>query len=491
MPDDLIKNDGVRGAAVTEAPQVTTEPDAPHRRVSTVLLERFRTSPGQAVAIALVLVAATALLVYVLWPKHPKTAAGVEKPPTLEHVAGEAEEHSQEGAIEISDETAELIGVKTAAAVSGEIEDTIATTGKALVAPNGQAIIGAKAEGRAVQISAEPGQSVKAGQVLVVIDSPQIADLRGQLIEAEARLKLAEQNKARTAMSENRAAVIQAKNRLDLAQATFDRKRRLAELGAAAKREVAEAETEYKNAKAEYDYQSSIQITREQQQALSEVEQTRAVVQRLTQSLAALGANPRGQGGTISINSPIAGTVIDRHISIGQAVTGGSELLTVMNLSSVIIEAQLPESQAVRVRAGQRLTARLPGLPDRLFEGHVESVGNAVDPQSRTVPVRARITNAGAVLKHQMAVEVRIVSGERKEGVVVPVSALVQDEGITVVYVKEGNRYERRPVSVGTINYQSAEITSGIEAGEEVVVAGAYQLKNMQRGGGEEDHDEH
>lgn len=491
MTDDL-KNDTAREGAVAEVTQITIEPDSPRRRVSTILLERVRTSPGQAVAIALVLIAAIFLLLYALWPKHSKTMVAVEKPPTLERVAGEAEEHGQEGAVEISDETAELIGVKTEAAVSGEIEDTIATTGKALVAPNGQAIIGAKVEGRAVQVSAEPGQNVKAGQVLVVVDSPQIADLRGQLLEAEARLKLAEQNKARTAMSENRAAVIQAKNRLDLAQTTLDRKRRLAELGAAAGREVAEAEVEYKNAKAEYDFQSSIQITREQQQAVSEVEQTRAVVQRLTQSLAALGASLRGQGGTISISSPIAGTVVDRHVSVGQAVTGGGELLTVMNLSSVIIEAQLPESQAARVRAGQRLTARLPGLPDRLFEGHIESVGNAVDPQSRTVPVRARITNAGAVLKHEMAVEVRIVSGERKEGVVVPVSALVQDEGITVVYVKEGNRYERRPVSVGTINYQSAEITSGIEAGEEVVVAGAYQLKNMQKGGGEEgDHDEH
>ena len=491
MMDDLIQDDTPQEGVATEVAQ-TIHPVAPRRRVSTVILERARTSPGQTLAIALALIAATALLVYALWPKHPKTTAAVEKPPTLEHVAGEAEEHSQEGAVEVSDEAAELIGVKVEAAVKGEIEDTIATTGKALVSPNGQAIIGAKVEGRAVQVTAEPGQSVKAGQVLVVVDSPQIADLRGQLLEAEARLKLAEQNKARTAMSENRAAVIQAKNRLDLAQTTLNRKRRLLELGAVAGREVAEAETEYKNAKAEYEYQSSIQITREQQQALSEVEQTRAVVQRLTQSLAALGANPRGQGGTISLSSPIAGTVIDRHISVGQAVTSGSELLTVMNLSSVIIEAQLPESQAVRVRSGQRLTARLPGLPDRLFEGHVDSVGNAVDPQSRTVPVRARITNAGAVLKHQMAVEVRIVSGERKEGVVVPVSALVQDEGITVVYVKEGNRYERRPVAVGTINYQSAEITGGVEAGEEIAVAGAYQLKNMQKGGGGEgDHDEH
>jgi multidrug efflux pump subunit AcrA (membrane-fusion protein) len=145
------------------------------------------------------------------------------------------------------------------------------------------------------------------------------------------------------------------------------------------------------------------------------------------------------------------------------------------------------------VRAGQRLVARIPGLPDRLVDGRVESVGNAVDPQKRTVPVRARVTNAGAMLKHQMAVEVRIATQVRKDGLLAPVSAIVEEEGVTIVYVKEGNRYERRPVKVGAINYRWAEILAGVEAGEEIVTAGAYQLKNLQSGGSEggDHHDEH
>ena len=206
----------------------------------------------------------------------------------------------------------------------------------------------------------------------------------------------------------------------------------------------------------------------------------------------ALGASPSGQGGTLNLTSPISGTVVDRHLSVGQAVTQGGELMTVMNLASVLIEAQLPESQSARVRTGQRLVARLPGLPDRSFEGRIESIGNTVDPQKRTVPVRARITNAGALLKHEMAVEVRVSTGARKSALLVPVSALVENEGVKVVYVKEGSRYERRLVQVGTISYQSAEILSGVEAGEVVVTAGAYQLKNMQKGGEEGGHhDEH
>jgi cobalt-zinc-cadmium efflux system membrane fusion protein len=458
------------------------------------IVMRFRYSPGQVLLIAAVALSLVVLIVYLMWPRHSRTVVAVETPLTLDtkHEGEEHDEHSQEGAVEVSDETAQLMGLKTETVAFGEIEDTIATVGKALVAPNGQAIVGAKVDGRATRVLAEPGQSVKAGQVVVVVDSPEVAELRGQLIETQAKLRLAEQNLTRTTKSENRAAVIQAKNKLDFAEKSLERKRRLAELGASAGREVAEAEVEYKNAKAEYEYLSTIQVTREQQQASSEVEQTRAVVARLSQSLSALGAGQSGQGGTVNLTSPISGTVVDRHVSVGQAVSRGTELMTVMNLSSVVIEAQLPESHATHVNAGQRFVARLPGLPDRPFEGRVESVGNAVDPAKRTVPVRARLINAGAILKHEMAVEVRISTGARKDGLLVPASALVEDEGIKVVYVKEGNRYERRPVTVGTISYQQAEILSGIEVGEEVVIAGAYQLKNIQTSGGEGDHhDDH
>ncbi len=280
---------------------------------------------------------------------------------------------------------------------------------------------------------------------------------------------------------------------MDLAEATLNRKRRLAELGVAAGREVAEAETEFKNAKAEYDYQSNIQTTRAQQEAASEVEQAQAAVVRITQSLAALGASGEGQSGTINITAPISGTVVDRHVSVGEAVNQGKELMTIMNLSNVVIEAQLPESQANRVRTGQRLIARIPGMPDRAFEGYVQSVGETVDPQKRTVGVRARVVNLGTALKHEMAVEVRLVTGGRKDALMIPASALVEGEGIKVVYVKEGTRYERRPVTVGNLTFQWAEILSGVEQGEAVVVAGAYQLRNMQKGGSEEggDHDDH
>jgi membrane fusion protein, heavy metal efflux system len=465
--------------------------------VSSVENERFeRDSSSRRVLIVggVAVFAIIAIVVLLLWSKRVPKPALVETPPTLEKKEGGKEDaHNQEGAIEVTDETAELVGIKTEPATRGEIEETLSTTGRVLVAPNSEAIIGAKVSGRAVRVLVEPGQNVRAGQTVVIVDSPQIAELRGQLNEARSRMRLAEQNRARVARSESRVAVIQAKNKLDLAQTTLEPKKRLAAIGVAAAREVNEAETEYRNAKAEYDYQSGIQVTREQQQSVSELEQARATVARLTQSLTALGATASGQGGTISVASPISGTVIDRHISMGETITEAKELMTVMNLSNVIVEARIPESQAGKVRTEQRMIARIPGSPDRAFEGYVQSVGDTVDPQSRTVQVRARVANLGTVLKHEMAVEVRLVTGGKKGALMVPATALVDDEGVKVVYVKEGNRYERRAVGVGSVTYQWAEILSGIEEGEQVVTAGAYQLRSMQKGGGEggDDHDDH
>jgi membrane fusion protein, heavy metal efflux system len=453
--------------------------------------------PRGGLVLAVLILAALVPATIWLWPSQSNPAAtAVEKPPTLEgkHAGEEGgEEHSQEGAVECDEETAKLIGIKTEEVAEGQIDEDIAVPGKVLAASNSQAVIGAKVDGRAIRVLAEPGQAVGAGQVLVVVDSPHVADMRGQLTEASARLQLAEQKLTRVGKNENRAAVIQAKNRLDLAEVALGRKRRLAELGAAARREVDEAEMEYKNARAEYDFQASIQIMREQQEAASEVAQARATVARLSQSLAALGASSEGKGGVINVTSPIAGRVIDRHVTIGETVTPDKELLTVMNVANVIIEAQVPESQANRIRAGQRLIARIPGAVESAFEGKVNSVGNMVDPAKRTVAVRASVPNTGGLLKHEMAVEARIVSGGRKDALLVPASALVEDEGVKVVYVKEGNRYERRPVEVGAINFKSAEILSGVKAGDEVVIASAYQLKNMGKAGGEEGghHDDH
>src|SRR4029078_8835143 len=167
MPENNPPPDQVSDATAVEVTRISETTNGPHDGAATFASAEStnvssRRSPQQRLLIAAAVVGLIALLAYFLWPRPAKTTLAVEKPPALEgkHAAengeGHGEEHSQEGAIEVSDETDKLVRIKTEAAVKGDIEETISTVGKVLVAPNSQAIIGAKVEGRAVRVLGEP-----------------------------------------------------------------------------------------------------------------------------------------------------------------------------------------------------------------------------------------------------------------------------------------------------------------------------------------------
>ena len=111
--------------------------------VNTDRFERDSSSRRLLIVGGVAVVAIIAVVMLLLWSRRTPKPAPVETPPTLESQKKE-DEHSQEAAIEVSDETAELVGIKTEPATRGEIEETLPTTGRVLVAPNSEAIIGAK-----------------------------------------------------------------------------------------------------------------------------------------------------------------------------------------------------------------------------------------------------------------------------------------------------------------------------------------------------------
>ena len=159
--------------------------------------------------------------------------------------------------------------------------------------------------GRVERVNVAQGDRVRAGMVLATIASPEVAEMHGKLREAETRLKLAERNSARVQRAETRAAVLQAKAKLDEAEATLKRTRRLIELGAGAGKDLIAAQTAYDTAKAEYDFQSNISLNREVAEAQAELETARVDVEHLRRSLTALG-DPAAESGQDSPNHNIS-----------------------------------------------------------------------------------------------------------------------------------------------------------------------------------------
>jgi membrane fusion protein (multidrug efflux system) len=178
--------------------------------------------------------------------------------------------------------------------------------------------------------------------------------------------------------------------------------------------------------------------------------------------------------------SPISGVVARRLAEPGEMIAAGMPVIAVMDLNPVRVQVGVPETEIARVRVGQKASVRIPSMGGREFEGKVELTGFAADPQSRTFPVRLLVPNPGLVLRAGMIAEAEIESDARVKAMTVPGEAVVRDaQGATLVYVHypERQRVFERRVEVGAARGTEVEITSGLTATDQVVIAGQGQVR--------------
>ena len=268
-----------------------------------------------------------------------------------EHGAGGAEE------VKLSPEAIAAAGIEIEGVTQRPAVALIKVTGS--VETNQQQTQQASplVSGRVERVNVGQGDVVRAGAVLAIISSPEVAEMHGKLREAETRLRLAERTLQRVQRAENRVSVIQARAKLDEAEATLRRTRRLIELGAGAGKDLVAAEAGYKTAKAEHDYQNNISVNREVQQAQAEVETARVDAGHLRQSLQTLGdpvaTNTRDEHTTnislVALRAPVSGTVVERLVNAGAGIQAGTALFTISNISIVWIIANVPEAQVGKI----------------------------------------------------------------------------------------------------------------------------------------------
>ncbi|MBA3317309.1 MAG: efflux RND transporter periplasmic adaptor subunit, partial [Gemmatimonadales bacterium] len=182
--------------------------------------------------------------------------------------------------------------------------------------------------------------------------------------------------------------------------------------------------------------------------------------------------------GRIVIRAPLAGVVASRSLAPGSRVDAGAELFTVVDPTVVWIEAAVPAGDAARVSATGKATFRVPGSDTVRTARRTVSVGSVIDSVSRTVPVIYEVSNADGTLKIGMHAQVAVGTGREVEGVTIPSSAVLEEEGRPVAYVQpEGERFERRDLTLGGGSDGRTLVLSGIAAGERVVTGAAYQVR--------------
>ena len=317
---------------------------------------------------------------------------------------------------------------------------TIETTG-AVDFDNDQATsVLAPFSGPVARLLVSPGDQVKKGDPLAVVDSPDFA----------------------TAISTYRKALATAQTARRLADLDKD----LLEHQSIPRREAEQAETDATNAESDRDaaLQALVSLNVESQ-AIKDITEGRPI--------------PRIEG---IIRSPITGTVVERLITPGELLqAGATPCFTVADLSRVWVMAQIFGSDLASVRLGDSAEV-VTGIASNNFSGKVDNISALVNPDTRSVVVRVVVENPGGFLKKQMYVRVLIQARQESNGLLVPVSAILRDDqNLPFVYVAQSDgSFARQHVTLGYRAGDQYDISDGVKAGDEIVVDGAIFVQFMQ-----------
>jgi cobalt-zinc-cadmium efflux system membrane fusion protein len=335
--------------------------------------------------------------------------------------------------VELSLRVMTAAGIKVAAVRAEALPATVDLSGEVVHDPDRTAQVAARAAGRVLEVRFKEGDRVAAGELLAVVESPELARARAAVTSTEARARSARQNAARLES--------------------------LAAKSLAGAQEVATASAEAAALDAE------------------------AAAAR--QALAAFGVGPGGTGGgaaRLQVRSPIAGYVLKRDGVRGQTVAAGHVLGVIGDLDRAYFVGRLFEKDVGMVKAGAAAEVRLNAFPKVIFAGVVETVGKQLDPAARTVTARISIRNQEDLLKAGLFGTARVVvRGEQATTarLAVPVGAVTQIAGHDVVFVQQqGRSFELHPVTLGRTAGGKAEVLEGLREGERVVVDGVFSLKS-------------
>ena len=177
-----------------------------------------------------------------------------------------------------------------------------------------------------------------------------------------------------------------------------------------------------------------------------------------------------------SLQSLINGVVINREVTLGEHLSPSDTAFVVADMSTLWADIALYPRQVPLVKVGQSVRLSTNYGPEAV-DARIDYVSPSVDGRTRTGLARVFLSNENQAWKPGMFVQSDIAIGEYPVDVVVPESAIIDLEGQTTIFVKEGERWEPRPVTVGRDDGKMAEILSGLQPGESYVIQGGFVLK--------------
>jgi cobalt-zinc-cadmium efflux system membrane fusion protein len=366
-----------------------------------------------------------------------------EKPGGSGEGKGKKEEASADGkaaSVKMSAEVQKQNGVVIAPAKKQHIAGVISATGKVEANADRIAHVSPRISGKIVAVKASLGDSVSAGQSLATLDSVELGEALGRYH--------------------------QSRTKLTLAQSNMDRIKGLVEKKIAARKDILQAETDFKSIQTELH-------TDEERLSLYGVS---------TSDLK--GENHKKP--LLPVRSPIAGIITEKHAIVGELSDPSKSLYTVADLSSVWVLVDIHEKDLAKVHKGQAAIVSVSAFPDQKLKGRITYIADLVNEATRTVKARVAVANPGRKLKPEMFATVELtLPADAAATLAVHEDALQEIDGKKVLFVVDdkGVEFAPRTVEPGRTAGGMVEIVSGLKEGERYAIKGSFILKSELKKG--------
>lgn len=330
--------------------------------------------------------------------------------------------------LKLTDVEAKTIETKTSVLERKQYHNTLTLIGEVASDPDRIVDVPARLSGRLISVRYIEGNYVKKGQILAVVDSPELAKLRSAYHSAKTRMEAAKQNSARIS--------------------------RLLKMKLASEQEQIDAEANMNVIASELD--SAKENLRVNGVAISD--QT---------------------SGKYYVASPMTGVVLNRNAVQGTVVAGNQILATIGSIRELWFLAKLFENDLSKVEEGDKVRVHLNAYPEITFPGYLDHIGDKIDPGSRTVSARMVFKNPERKAKIGLYGEANVIL-DTKVGITIPEKSITKMQEENYVFVKIGkNEYRFQRIKTGSSEEDFVEVLEGLEVGDEVVTDGVFELKSI------------
>ena len=347
------------------------------------------------------------------------------------------EEHEQPGQVHLSSAQLQAGGIELSTAAPRALQTTVQFPGEIRFNDTRTAHVVPRVSGFVEQVLVEPGQPVSKGQVLAVIASQLLSDLRSELDVAQRRT--------------------------ELARLTYQREQTLWQEKITAEQDVLLA-----------------------RQALREAEIAQANSRR---KLSAIGAAPSpALGNRYELRAPFDASVVEMHLTVGEMVSDASNAFTLSDLSQVWATFAVPAREIGTVSVEQTVQVHAADL-GASTTGRITYVGNLLGEQTRSATVRVSLANPHGAWRPGLPVNVGVASTSRETAVAVPQEAVQTVDEKPAVFLRTAEGFQLQPVVLGSSSDGYVEVLEGLAAGVQVASAGSFILKSeLGKGSAEHSH---